>query len=84
MKEYITSQIIDKKGYITGHAYHGELIRCKDCKHFRVDHYDNGAVEHMFASWTEMWCNRMYQDDCGESLDINEDDFCSWAERKEE
>lgn len=34
MKEYITSQIIDKKGYITGHEYHGELIRCKDCKWF--------------------------------------------------
>ena len=51
-----------------------KIIRCKDCKHFTRDipcvggHYD-GCDE-----WT----------DNGNEIMVAEDDFCSYAERREE
>lgn len=37
MKELIVSPIYNAKGNIVGQEYHGELIRCKDCKHWDCD-----------------------------------------------
>ncbi len=45
-----------------------EVVRCKDCKHYVDGPYDNG----------DMMC------DCwGEWIFPNEDDFCSYGERKD-
>mgnify|MGYP003318361171 CR=1 FL=1 len=43
-----------------------EVVRCKDCKFGRYDIFSRG-----------MYCGREYV-----QLDTNEDDFCSFAERK--
>ena len=34
-KELIVSPIYNAKGNIVGQEYHGELIRCKECKHHK-------------------------------------------------
>lgn len=59
-------------GWIRRHSK--QLIRCKGCKHFIRDitcvggHYDG------CDAWT----------DNGNEIMVAEDDFCSYAERKEE
>lgn len=45
-----------------------EVVRCKDCKYCRL------------ASWGERYCNR---DRFVEWGDLQEDDFCSYGERKD-
>lgn len=59
------------------------VIRCKDCKYFSCEHGDNGCVEHLYAEWTEMWCNKHFDKEAGEYLTVFEDDYCSWAEPKD-
>ena len=49
----------------------GELIRCKDCKHWRI---------HISDAET---CGERFEID-GSELITDADDFCSRAERKEE
>lgn len=45
-----------------------EVVRCKDCKHYGYEPYDNG----------DKCCERW-----GEWIFPNEDDFCSCGERKD-
>lgn len=40
MKELIVSPVYNSKGNIVGQEYHGELIRCRDCKWY----YRGGAM----------------------------------------
>lgn len=47
---------------------HGELIRCKDCKHYCEDSYGDD-------DWVMCRRTHLYTD--GEK-------YCAWAERKEE
>lgn len=88
MKEYIVFVEDDDRDYDEVFIHYirrqDELIRCKDCKYFSCEHSDNGCVEHLYAEWTEMWCNKHFDKEAGEYLTVFEDDYCSWAERKEE
>lgn len=76
MKEYIVTE----KELGPAHDYFAELfntrelIRCKDCKHFR---------QYRVRDRVEKFCWILYGD-FEESLEVTEDDFCSRAERKEE
>ena len=56
-----------------------EIIRCKDCAYYLWDCID------MPYGMTKMvcWCDFHY-DACNENLAVNPDDYCKWAERREE
>ena len=52
-----------------------EVVRCKDCKHYR--NHPNGLCD----CWTEPYANeRGYK---GDMHCVEPDDFCSYGERKE-
>ena len=56
-------------GYANGKAdAMADLVRCKDCKHYGYEPYDNG----------DKCCERW-----GEWIFPNKDDFCSYGERKD-
>lgn len=48
-----------------------KIVRCKECKY-------------SFIRRSEIWCDRIYDDMCGEPFEVEENGYCSWAERKEE
>ena len=60
-----------------------ELIRCMDCKYFCAEQVE----EHTPYGFTNMywtyWCDKHTDYENQEYLEVNIDDFCSWAERKE-
>ena len=53
-----------------------ELIRCKDCRFRKFVKYSHKEQE-----WGWYFCTRKQTDD---PIITDDDDFCSWAERKEE
>ena len=69
--EYIVTCTYDDKK-VFSKAYHGELIRCKDCKYFVEDIKYEGlrALFDMVCAVT--------------GLPVCSTDYCSRAERKEE
>lgn len=67
-REYIAEDLYGPCGSLIGVQDHGELIRCKDCKHFT-------------GKWCIL--NSRKEFDPEDRL-INGDGFCAWAERKEE
>lgn len=75
MKEWIiTDDFLDDltKKFASAQGQLKELIHCKDCKYFkRRSIYHNGLCD--------VHCNGI-----GEEEVTSEDQFCSWAERKEE
>lgn len=71
MKEYIAEDIYDPCGSVIGVSDHGELIRCKDCKHYYEKEWVVGG-----GSYTSCWYQTI--------ANAQPNDFCSRAERKEE
>lgn len=72
-KELIVSPIYNAKGNIVGQEYHGELIRCKDCKYYEPARADDEADICRMLYWfmdVPLW--------------VKADAYCSFAERKEE
>ncbi len=51
-----------------------EIIRCKDCKYFERDIQRSWGTYNGCGVWT----------DDGNEIEVNQDDFCSYAERREE
>lgn len=57
MKELIITQTFDKDGFLTGYEVKGEVVRCKDCRHYRPLGRATGIcaindIEHrLFADW---------------------------------
>ena len=56
-----------------------DVIRCKDCAYCDSDVVDApyGMTKKIF------WCDRLYAG-ANENLVVDPDDFCSWAERRED
>ena len=56
-----------------------DVIRCKDCAYCDSDVVDvpYGMTKKIF------WCDRLYAG-ANENLVVDPDDFCSWAERRED
>lgn len=53
-----------------------EIVRCRDCKHFRIEPWDEVLAAQYGAP--PMICERT-----GDMDDVEPDGFCAWAERKE-
>lgn len=70
MKELIISPIYNDKGIVIGQEYHGELIRCKDCK------YCETAT--IFGKTTLYTCIKR-----NPAIDVLADDYCSKGRRKD-
>ena len=56
-----------------------EVVRCKDCKHFR--HYGKTSLFINGKNIKAGWCQRRIRYD--EECRMTADDFCSYGERKE-
>ena len=59
-----------------------EIIRCKDCKHFireDVEEYTPYGYDTHFHAF----CDKHWDEEQGEYIDVNLDDYCSFAERRE-
>ena len=59
-----------------------EIIYCKDCKHFireDVEEYTPYGYDTHFHAF----CDKHWDEEQGEYIDVNLDDFCSYAERRE-
>jgi len=56
-----------------------DIIHCKDCAYCDSDVVDApyGMTKKIF------WCDRLYAG-ANENLVVDPDDFCSWAERRED
>ena len=56
-----------------------DIIRCKDCTYCNSD-----VVDAPYGMTKKVWwCDRLYAG-ANENLIIEPDDFCSWAERRED
>ena len=59
-----------------------EIIYCKDCKHFireDVEEYTPYGYDTHFHAF----CDKHWDEEQGEYIDVNLDDYCSFAERRE-
>ena len=68
MSEYITD--------VDGHVY-GMIVRCGDCDH--AWETEGGALRchgYLVDAWD------YYNDEPSEGKEVDEEDFCAWAERK--
>lgn len=61
--------ILDTSDGIYNARTTGELIRCKDCRHLMTGKYSNGKSRYACASLL---------------LPVTPDDYCSWAEKRED
>ena len=64
--------------------YPEEIIHCKDCIHLVCYDYDvKGYIPYRFynACWRSL-CDKHWDREQGEYIDVNLDDYCSFAERK--
>lgn len=71
MAEYIVAETVHPLGTGTQQEIIGELVRCKDCKHWR-----EGTVY--------LYCDKLFGMGVLDAYDYmtDEDDYCSRAERK--
>lgn len=49
-KELIIVQTFDKDGFLTGYKVNGEVVRCKECKH-----YDAKGVDMVHCKLFGLW-----------------------------
>lgn len=63
---------------------HDELIRCKDCKYCWHEVAEDLTPYGFYNERHIYMCEKHFDDDMGELREVMIDDFCSWAERKEE
>lgn len=73
-KELIIVQTFDKDGFLTGYKVNGELVRCKDCKYFDLDHFEN--VRGLPLIVAHEICNRW-----GNGCKTDTNGFCFMGER---
>lgn len=69
-------------GWIRNHS--PELIRCKDCKYFCAEEIEEHTPYGVFNTHWACWCDKHTDYGNQKYLEVNTDDYCSWAERKEE
>ncbi len=75
-QEYIARPILDDLGKgVTGHEHMSDLIRCKDCKYAKMTIGGDEAK----------YCRKIIEElEYTDSVYLDKDFFCAWAERKEE
>ena len=73
MKEYIVRIDLAPDGMLVYHRPHGEIVRCKDCKHFKRDI--------PYVGGTYNGCDQLEGRDGCEPY-VEEDFFCAYGERR--
>ena len=79
MKTWVVEVEDDRNMYYASSGF--ELIRCKECKHW-LPHTQFG-YDADYGKYHN-YCERHLPDDEFYAFIKEADDFCSWAERKEE
>lgn len=63
--------------HFLGHSLVDEIVRCKDCKHYRFE-----DRSHIFNDnhHNDSFCLRFVD---GRRMEVGPDGFCAWGERRE-
>ena len=59
-----------------------EIIRCKDCKHFNRDDVEEYTPYGFYNTYFHAFCDKHWDKEQEEYIDIKLDDYCSFAERR--
>ena len=59
-----------------------EIIRCGDCKHCVRDDVEEYTPYGFYNTYFRAFCDKHWDEEQGEYIDVKIDDFCSWAERR--
>lgn len=60
-----------------------DIIYCKDCKHFVRDDVEEYTPYGFYNTYFQAFCDKHWDREQGEYIDIKLDDFCSFAERRD-
>ena len=81
MAEYIVKETVYSLG--TRQEVIGELIRCKDCKHWRQQtNYQGALLSFGFCESDAMWCSLYGETTEVSHIDTDDDFYCGYAERR--
>ena len=69
-KEYITRELIDDKGYIYGHMYVEEFLRCRNCRYRKMKKTTFRGEPLIYYR-----CSLLERE-------VEDDEFCSWGDEK--
>jgi len=58
-------------------------IHCKDCKHFIREDMEEYTPYGFYNTYFHAFCDKHFDVDLGEFIDVKTDDFCSFAYRRE-
>ena len=61
-----------------------EIIYCKDCQHFVRDDIEEYMPYGFYNTYFHAFCDKHWDKEKEEYIDVKIDDFCSFAERREE
>lgn len=61
-----------------------DIIYCKDCKHFIREDREEYTPHGFYDTYFDAFCDKHYDNEQGEYINVKFDDFCSFAERKEQ
>lgn len=61
-----------------------EIIYCKDCKHFVREDREEYTPYGFYNTYFNAFCDKHFDVDLGEFIDVKLDDFCSFADRREQ
>ena len=59
-----------------------EIIHCKDCKHFVRDDIEEQMPYGFYNTYFHAFCDKHWDKEQGEYIDVCLDDHCSFAERR--
>jgi len=59
-----------------------EIIYCKDCKHFVRDDIEEQMPYGFYNTYFHAFCDKHWDKEQGEYIDVCLDDHCSFAERR--
>lgn len=59
------------------------IIYCKDCKHFIREDREEYTPYGFYNTYFDAFCDKHWDNEQGEYINVKLDDFCSFAERRE-
>lgn len=59
-----------------------EIIYCKDCKHFIREDIEEYTPYGFYNTYFHAFCDKHWDKEQGEYIDVKLDDFCSFAEKR--
>ena len=61
-----------------------QIIYCKDCKHFIREDKEEYTPYGFYNTYFDAFCDKHWDNEQGEYINVKLDDFCSFAERRTE